>query len=339
MSIEELERRDASTINTRRVVNRATNILFKDHLDGVVVEQTPPPASSGEMWWFFTGATEFWTVPDNVYELAVSGQGGINLGARAIPNASFGTFMVPVTPGEQLEIRVGGPSGWNGSELTGDIQLGGWPDGGAGNPTVAAGGTAGGGSGSSRIIGSAGTLIVAPGTGGEHLLRFGNVGSGFYNWIETAGGTAWYEDFIGASDSWEYSTARVFTDSLDITGNSWFRVDSQNIGGSGSATMGGTGADPAPATYPDGFPSGGGGGGGGWGCGAGGTCFGHHTEMVDTGDEFAFRHSATYGLTGQPYAHPSAVWVEFPVIEPFASPDEIRFDGVGHLYVRWTEAE
>jgi len=187
----------------------------------------------------YTGAVQQYVVPDGVYLLAVTvrgarGQSGANtpigtLGYGGISAAPAQvTGVLAVTPGETLQVYVGGSGavgGWNG---------GGAP--GAGNSSCGAGGRGGGASDIRQGgTGLAARKIVAAGSAG------GGGGSGGHD--GGAGGAA------GASGSGS------------VPGTAGTQVAGGTTGG--AAAAGGVGAAPGGGGGGGGYYGGGGGAGGG----------------------------------------------------------------------------
>jgi RHS repeat-associated protein len=181
--------------------------------DGQVVLTWPPPAptvpssSSTTVNFAYTGAPQYWTVPDGVNMIAVSaagGQGGtgVDLGAGGLGGLQQG--VVPVTPGQIVTVMVGGAgsagAGFNGGG--GGNPYGGGPGGGASDVRVGgavltdrmlvAGGGGGGAANSGPAGGGGGGLSGQP--GGNGSLPGGGGGT------QTAGG-AWGGGYYGSSGS------------------------------------------------------------------------------------------------------------------------------------------
>jgi hypothetical protein len=230
------------------------------------------------------GAMVPWVVPagvTSVRALVIGGKGGSS-GAVAGGNSSisYGTFTV--TPGETLQISVGGnaagsTAGWNGGGAgTGgagggggasDIRKGGSAlanriiiaggGGGAGGSTVNGTGGAGGTAGIIGSAGSSATGFAANGGGGGGGLSAGG-----------AGGAA-----VAPSAEWMPTPPLVGT------------------GGSGSSGQGGT-------WTPDVPPASGGGGGGGGGRFGGGSGAGGTSYMRTVGVDVEFADAAGGGGGG-----------------------------------------
>lgn len=129
----------------------------------------------------YTGSSTTWTVPNGIYQVSVSAQGGQGgLGGRdsqgePIPGGYNGvvTGTMDVTPGQVLTIAVGG-GGARGASST-SSQAGGTPgtnplsgyDGGTGGfPGGSGSSGAGGGGGAATVIVAGTSTIVAAGAGG-----------------------------------------------------------------------------------------------------------------------------------------------------------------------------
>ena len=207
--------------------------------DGRVTISWPPASvqavrpGPGALTFGFTGTPQYWTVPAGVQAIAVDAvgaQGGgefAGLGGRT-------SGVVPVRPGDVLQINVGGTGGWG---------VGGWNGGG----WTSDAGTGGGGASDVRVGGIAleDRRIVAGGGGGQgrHATtgyRFGGAGGG------AIGGA-------GGGDGGGTPTGGT-----------------QTGGGGGSAGFGRGGGFGSGGAGNDG----GGGGGVWWGGGAGGCCWG-----------------------------------------------------------------
>ncbi|MTV27751.1 hypothetical protein FTX61_20380 [Nitriliruptoraceae bacterium ZYF776] len=185
----------------------------------------------------FTGGTQRFTVPAGYTEITIEAwgaQGGGNSGGRG----GYARATVPVTPGDVLEIRVGG----SGGQPTGGYNGGG--SGGA--PASAANGYGGGGASDVRRGAGLGDRLVVAGGGGGR-----------------GGGVSGSRGGDGGGETG--------TDGESGTGRG--RGATQTAGGSGGGSgdagtqgLGGSGARGGLVIAP-----GGGGGGGGWFGGGGGS--------------------------------------------------------------------
>jgi RHS repeat-associated protein len=233
------------------VTSSATNVEdFQGwvHASGQIIITYPPPsapsaAPPGIAAFFNTNAIQTWTVPAGVTsaEVAVTGGGG---GAGNGGAGGQVVATISVTPGQKLEIVVGGPGTKN-------------PGGGGYNGGGGAYYYAGGGGGASDIrvngLRLEDRLIVAGGGGGESVGAGPTAGNGGSGGGVTANS--------GGSSSCTPTNAAG--------------------GGGGSSTAGGTAGDSGAGAgslgaggYGDagGYWSGGGGGGGYYGGGGGATC-------------------------------------------------------------------
>ena len=197
----------------------------------------------------YTGAVQTWTVPNCVTQITINLKGGKGGGANG-GNGGQVTGLMTVTPGQVLQINVGGLGG---------TPAGGWNGGGNSWPGIVPYNTGGGGGGASDIrvapYALANRFAVAAGGGGR------NGGTATYTAAGGAGGGSFGVNGAGS----------IFTG----TG-----------GGGGLQTMGGTAGPPWGAGQPGvagslglggnggnnaaNGASGGGGGGGFYGGGGGG---------------------------------------------------------------------
>lgn len=223
-----------------------------------------------------TGAEQVFTVPDGVTSLDVVAVGGRG-GAGAVPSGSanppggFGAVAraeLPVTPGQNLYVRVGG----NGALVSGGFNGGG--DGGTGN------GFAGGGGGGStdirtksgattifsRLItaggggGGGGSGFEAPGGVGGQAGEYGQFGQGAGSsgspGSGTGSGTGGHGGYRGAPGGVFYGFGNHGSASGSFNG-------SGGGGGSGDRGGDGGGAGEGPGIVFTTWNDGGGGGGGG----------------------------------------------------------------------------
>lgn len=237
------------------------------------VRETPTAANS--QTFDYTGAVQQFTVPDNVHAVTIvarGGQGGEN-GAGNGGRGGEVTATFPVTPGEILDVYVGGQGGYN----NGSDGIGGWPNGGA-TPETAAGAVAGGqGGGSSHVIREgqafANALIVAAGGGGIN-----RTGSSRPN-EDARGGDG---GLFGGRAGWGLTPSQTEGVARAGQGATQFAGGAAGSGGeAGSFGQGGRAASTSNS-----FHFAGGGGGGGWygGGGAGSpTIFGGGSYAGDGG--------------------------------------------------------
>jgi RHS repeat-associated protein len=198
--------------------------------------------SSGSVSFSYTGAPQYWTVPTGVTSIEVDARGAQGGGGFGGPGVRLlGT--VPVTPGQVLEITVGGSP-------TPNSYSGGYDGGGTSTGTYDSDGPPGGGGGASDIRAAGITLedriLVAAGGGGS------GVGASSVRGAGGSGGTS-----TGQSGDTDY--------------------DSDNPGAGGSQSAGGAGGSGgfgggtgSLGNGGNSTRSGGGGGGGYYGGGAGG---------------------------------------------------------------------
>lgn len=198
----------------------------------------------------YTGAAQTWTVPACVSSINVSvagGQGGGSYGG----SGSIVTGTITVTPGQVLQINVGGMGNCPGS---------GWNGGGSGaNGAVASCG--GGGASDIRVVPYtlANRVVVASGGGGTG-------GGDTY----TTGGIGGCTTGVDGTSSFGIGAGGGTQTSGGVGGGPW---GGGAYGGSGSFGLGGLGAaDPCYSLGP-----GGGGGGGYYGGGGGGSdCYANY---------------------------------------------------------------
>jgi len=199
----------------------------------------------------YTGGLQTYTVPVGVTSLLIEAwgaQGGTSDGGMG----GYATGNLSVSPGQVLNVYVGGQGATNGSNGT----AGGWNGGGrGGNSTM---GSSGGGASDVRVAGTALTnrVIVAGGGGGfdyETPVAYGGAGGG-----------------LTGLDA--YGTVIVSTGGTQLAGGTGGNANSV-VGENGSLGNGGGNALYSGSTYQYGGGGGGGyyGGGGGspW-CGGGG---------------------------------------------------------------------
>ena len=228
----------------------------------------------------FTGAPQFWTVPPCVTNInvVVAGAkgGGINGG-----NGARITGSIPVTPGDVLQINVGGmgtqganSGGWNGGgngqNSTGLATRASWGGGGASdirigggalaNRVVVAGGGGGRSGGSSPVCGGAANCP----NGAIGCSTFGGGAGGGTQTAGGNGGTPWAGTPPGGQAG-----------SLGQGGNGGFWGDASGGGGGGGRFGGGGGGNDGCCTGANG---GGGGGGGSSLLPAGAACLANNNS-------------------------------------------------------------
>lgn len=235
------------------------------------------------------GGPDYFVVPSGVYEIEVTAYGGNGAADPSFgPNQGMGGFIqctVPVTPGEVLEINVGGngsdgsmtapsgpPIGYT-NYVEGDAG-GGWNGGGHGGFSSSGTQTSGGGGGATDI--RRGTYSLA-----ERLVVAGGGGGGGRTYVTGAGapgGNAQYPDASGGSNG---ATLDNVSGTIGAGGGT---QSAGGVGGSDSSpflpsapsgTLGQGGNGQGRWYYDGAFNSRGeycgGGGGGGWYGGGGGT--------------------------------------------------------------------
>ncbi len=215
---------------------------------------------------FYTGAAQYFTVPANVTQVTIDA-----VGAPGGPSADgFGLgglggqadAAIAVTPGETLQINVGGAGGPGQSD--GTQASGGWNGGGpsgTGIVSSGAGGGAGGGGGGASDVRQGGTgladrVVIAGGGGGA--------GSG-------CGGTAGPQGGAGGGTS----GASYPCGGLEGSGGTQTAGGTTGVNGTpgtaGTLGTGGSGGSGVANTASSGVSYGGGGGGGGLYGGGGGS--------------------------------------------------------------------
>ena len=120
----------------------------------------------------YSGGFQYYTVPagaTSIQVVVVGASSGTNTGVNAIAGAQV-TATIPVTPGEQLAVVVGGqPAGYSAGYNGGGYP--GYGSGGGGGTDIRRA-TANGGTGD--VSGGRNALVVAGGGGGSQLAIIGN---------------------------------------------------------------------------------------------------------------------------------------------------------------------
>ncbi len=225
----------------------------------------------------YTGAVQNWIVPPcvNTIQVDVRGGKGANSTQTTGGNGARVTATLAVTPGQTLNIYVGGQGG---------NPTAGWNGGGAGGAGGAPGGSSGGGGGASdiRIGGTAlaNRVIVAGGGGGGgggfNLPVMGMGGAGGC----TTGNSGTSSTFAGLGTGGSQTAGGLggynypggqwgFNGALGVGGNGGFWGDASGGGGGGGYYGGGGGGSDGCCSGANG---GGGGGGGSSFTPAGGIC-------------------------------------------------------------------
>ncbi len=213
----------------------------------------------------YTGAEQTFTVPTGVWSIAVTatgaqGGGGYNADCEGGDGAIV-TATLPVTPGQQLYVEVGGAGGdeWNGSS-----SAGGWNGGGSGSD-LAQGSGGGGGATDLRTEPTAdgltptdSRLLVAGGGGGGANWSCNNIGSG-------VGGSAGLTPEGGGAGDYTVGPGPGGTTSGGVAGTNNGYCAATPAAQPGTLGLGGDGAPGVNCN------DGAGGGGGYYGGGGGGT--------------------------------------------------------------------
>jgi len=223
----------------------------------VVTAGSPAAAAPQSQTFSFTGAQDTFTVPANVCQVTVDAFGAQGGDAGSPPGVGGlggrATATLPVTPGEILQVTVGGQGGNNIGAAVGGA--GGFPDGGDGGSKGPAGQVAGAGGGGSSDIRRGGRRLVVGGGGGGG--GFGTVDSADDPAAGGGGGGA-----TGADGEFAAVGGQGGTQTAGGAGG----IGNIANGDPGTASGGGDGAGDGT-----GGVSGGGGGGGGLFGGGGGA--------------------------------------------------------------------
>ena len=228
------------------------------------------PRAENSVTFDYTGAIQYWTVPDNVegpVTFIVRGNQGGRIGGLA---SQITGKLASVIPGNIYDIYVGGGTAQH-SGLSGTHYVPGWPNGGQGGIRASAGSNGGGGGASSHIIPGGGAfgdaLIVAPGGGGKSGDNNPGGAAGFFFGEDGIGGSSGAPGLgatqgaggalgVGASTN---GTAGTFGQGGDGGGGGGLLGSGGGAGGGGWYGGGGAGGNGAV------HGSGNGGGGGGVG--------------------------------------------------------------------------
>jgi gliding motility-associated-like protein len=220
----------------------------------------------------YTGAAQTWTVPLCVTSIQVDVRGADGGGGTGGNGAKVTHNNIPVTPGQVLQINVGG---------SGTLSAGGWNGGGLG---YAGNGSSGGGGGASDIrttpYALANRIIVAGGGGGmgggSPTVGAGGAGgcatgvAGTPSPYQTSGGTGGTQVAGGlGGPPWAGGGLWGQNGALGIGGNGGFWNTASGGGGGGGYYGGGGGGSDGCCTGANG---GAGGGGGSSFTPAGGVC-------------------------------------------------------------------
>lgn len=199
----------------------------------------------------YTGAPEYWTVPSGVTTLSVTLTGGMGAGDTLGGHGAEVICDIAVTPGDILEINVGG----NGVDT-----IGGYNGGGAGGGAIHDSLAGGGGGGASDIR-------IAPYALGDRIVVAGGGGGkgGGYDYI--SGGDSGCPDGENGENGFGPGGSGATASTAGVGGTPW------GAGESGFDGMLGSGGDGGVDSCYNKAP-GGGGGGGYYGGGGGATdCF------------------------------------------------------------------
>lgn len=270
----------------------------------------------------YTGSTQQWLVPTNVFSANISAWGaqgqsnalGVNGGL-----GGFATGTLALNPGDILNIFVGG----GGSIST----SGGWNGGGnAGAGASSARGGGGGGASDVRLKGTAlnDRVIVAAGGGGAGGNRVAGQGRG----TGGGGGAGYYGGGGGSAAALPSGSASVATGGTQVSGGSGGRSNANvagNDGSNGGPGVGGNGGREVSSsqtgnrTGPTGGPGGGLTGSNGiWlgpdftgASGAGGSSF-LFAALTDTGTQSGIKRGngliqIQYDVSPVPV--PAAIWL------------------------------
>jgi hypothetical protein len=227
----------------------------------------------------YTGAAQSWTVPEGVTQAtfdvygAQGGSSSSSLGVRAGGLGGKASATIGVTPGDTLQVNVGGRGGDGAGSAGGD---GGFNDGGDGGNGCCSG--PGGGGGASDVrrdtdasgdFALAERIIVAGGGGGAGGFTGGAGGAGGGLSGDPAGVTPSIDHAVGGGGGTS-STGGLGGDPGFVSGA--FRGTKGGDGGSGLGGRGGDGINNGDGGGGGGggYYGGGGGGGGDKGAGGGG---------------------------------------------------------------------
>ena len=250
---------EGTVFTATEVAPGSTSIAVQDSMQNVVDLPVLVSGSCGPNsdTYGFTGAPQIFTVPAEVAQVTVQAYGADT------PNSTGGYVeaTIPVTPGEQLGVYVGGNGGYGGRG-PGNGGPGGYNgggDGGGGGSSHTGGGAGGGGASDVRQGGNAlaNRVIVAGGAGGGSDTAGGNggglIGGSAYGCGSYTGGCGGTQT-AGGSGGEGYSPGGIGA-----------------LGDGGYGGLGGGFSDPS-CLGGDGGGGGGGGYYGGGGGGGGGSC-------------------------------------------------------------------
>jgi len=258
-------------------------------IPGIVAAfRAPVVVTPGTVTFTYTGAVQTFTVPAGVTAIRVTMTGGPS-GAGPEPstgNGARGALMkaiLPVTPLESLEVRVGGAGVGHGRSAP----TPGWPDGGYGGRDPNPGGTGAAAGGSSDIrrtpYGLNDRLLVAGGGGSQGATGTGGVG-GYPNGADGTGSGG-----VGGG-----------------TGGTQTTAGSGAMGDAGFG-QGGSGLTSSGTRW------GGGGGGGWWGGGGGNSAVGIGSSGGGGGSSYMITAGTLITSTdgGGPAGQAASVFIEW----------------------------
>lgn len=206
-----------------------------------VVNYTPPvgtdPCTSGSNTYNYTGSLQTFTVPSGVSSVNIrvwGAQGASNQGGILGGKGGYATGNLAVTPGDVLNIYVGGTNGYNGGGARGTTPC-----------TAALGGNGGGASDvrlNSTAIGA--RVIVGAGGGGAGGQRLAGCGRG----TGGGGGGGYYGGGGGAAWPGVPPGGPVPTGGTQATGgtggvSTWASLNPGNNGANGGLGFGGKGGN------------------------------------------------------------------------------------------------
>ncbi len=250
--------------NVQAIIGNACGFdtLFLDSLP--IVNPCTPLVSQCDVYQY-TGAVQQWTVPTGVDTLRIkmwgaAGGGGADPINNAGGGGGFTELVVPVIPGQVIDITVGG----GGKRAVGGVGgVGGWPSGGNGGSGNRPDGGGAGGGGRSEVAIAGITYGIAGGGGGGAYNRSGGGGGGAVAEFTSANNTFNLNGFGGTQISGGAPSSNTL-------------CPHPVNGTAGSSLQGGTGATDLGGGIND-RTAGGGGGDGYYGGGGGGShdgCFG-----------------------------------------------------------------
>ncbi|WP_180357032.1 DUF11 domain-containing protein [Streptomyces sp. TLI_146] len=239
-----------------------------------LVALAPPALAATTVTFSYTGGAQSFTVPDKVYSISVDafgaqGQDGPE-GGSAGGLGGEAQSRLAVTPGQVLQINVGGSGGYGGAGAAG-----------SGTEPAADGGAGGGASDVRQGAGGLSDRMVVAGGGGGGGNWIGTAVSGAGGSGGGAGGTAGGNGSDGAEGGGAGTASAGGAGGLGANGAPTAAGGAPGLGGTGGAGASG---------------SGGGGGGGGWfGGGGGGGIMSSPSATVGSGGGGG---GSGYGPTG-----------------------------------------